>query len=98
MSIQLFLFLSVLNLPLQLFAQKQPTIVKDGAPQFSIVLSVKPADVEEKAALLLQSAIQKMSGSKLEIVKADQPNIQHAIYIMPSKFPQQLKDVYKRQV
>lgn len=90
MSIQLFLFLSVLNLPLQLFAQKQPTIVKDGAPQFSIVLSVKPADVEEKAALLLQSAIQKMSGSKLEIVKADQPNIQHAIYIMPSKLPQQL--------
>ena len=79
-----------MNLPLQLFAQKQPTIVKDGAPQFSIVLSVKPADVEEKAALLLQSAIQKMSGSKLEIVKADQPNIQHAIYIMPSKFPQQL--------
>lgn len=90
MSIQSFLFLFILSLPLHLFAQKQPVIVKNGVPQFSIILSAKPADVEEKAALLLQSAIQKMSGSKLEIVKADQPNIQHAIYIMPSKFPQQL--------
>ena len=75
-----------MSLPLH-FAQQQPIIVKNGVPQFKIVLSANPTDAEEKAADLFQSAIQKMAGCRMDILKTDEPNIQRAIYIMPSKVP-----------
>jgi hypothetical protein len=86
MAIKQYVFLIFLSIPLQFFAQKQPIIVKNGQPLFKIVLSANPTDVEEKAALLLQSTVQKMAGCQMEIIKTDEPSVQRAIYIMPSKF------------
>lgn len=87
MNIKPSVFLFFLILPLQFFAQQQPVIVKNGVPQFKIVLSANPTDAEEKAAIIFQSAIQKMAGCRMDILKTDEPNIQRAIYIMPTKVP-----------
>lgn len=87
MNIKQYPFLFFLSLPLHFFAQQQPLIVKNSVPQFKIVLSANPTDAEEKAAIIFQSAIQKMAGCQMDILKTDESNIQRAIYIMPSKFP-----------
>ena len=83
MAIKPNFILFFLSLPLSIFAQKQAVLVKDGLPQFSIIVAVKPAAADEKAAILLQSAIKKIAGCELPIVKKDKPNIKNSIYITP---------------
>lgn len=85
MVIKQYVFLFLLSLPLQFFAQNQSVIIKNGLPQFKIVLSTKYTDAEETAALLLQSTLQKMGGGQMDILKTDDPNVQRAVYIMPLK-------------
>jgi len=81
MPINPLFLLFFLSISLSISAQKQAVLVKNGQPKFTIVLSVKPADAEEKAAILLQSAIKKIAGCELPIVKTNKPNSKHSIYI-----------------
>lgn len=74
----LFLMLSI---PFCLFGQKQAILVKNGLPQFSITIPAQAGDDDEKAAILLQSTIQKMAGCTLQIVRTDQPGTKNTIYI-----------------
>lgn len=81
MAFKPIFLLFFLSISLPISAQKQAVLVKNGQPKFTIVLSVKPADAEEKAAILLQTAIKKIAGCELPIVKTDKPNSKHSIYI-----------------
>ncbi len=81
MATKSIFLLFFLGISLSISAQKQAILVKNGLPQFSISLSVKPTDAEEKAAILLQSAIIKMAGCELPIVKTDKPKSKKSIYI-----------------
>ncbi len=81
MAIKSALILLFLSIPLNNFAQKQAVLVKNGLPKFSIIISAKPANAEAEAAILLQSAIKKIAGCELQIVKTDQPNTKNSIYI-----------------
>lgn len=83
MAIKPNFILFLLSIPLSIFAQKQAVLVKNGLPQFSITISEKPSDADEKAAILLQSSIKKMAGCDLKIVKTDKPNFKNTIYITP---------------
>ncbi len=81
MAIKPNFLLFFLSITLSISAQKKAILVKNGLPQFSIMVPVKPAVAEEKAAILLQSAIKKIAGCELQIVKTDKPNIKNSIYI-----------------
>ena len=86
MAIKPIVILFFLSIPLSIFAQNQAVWVKNGLPQFSITLSAKPSDADEKAAILLQASIKKMTHCELKIVKTDKPNTKNTIYITPSVF------------
>lgn len=83
MAVRATFILFFLSIHLPIFAQKQAVLVKNGLPRFSIIIPENPADADEKAAILLQSAIKKIAGCELQIVKTDKPNIEHSIYINP---------------
>ena len=70
-----------LSISLSIFAQKKAILIKNGLPQFSIIVSEKPSVAEEKAAILLQSAIKQIAGCEMQIEKTDKPNFKYSIYI-----------------
>jgi hypothetical protein len=66
---------------LAVFGQNQAVIVKKEGPKFSITLSANPSAADEKAAILLQSAIKKVAGCEIKILKTDKPETKNTIYI-----------------
>lgn len=86
MAIKSIFILLFLSLYFSVFAQKKAVLVKNGQPQFSIIVPAKSADTEVQAALLLQSAVKKMAGCELPIVKTDQTNFKKAVYITANNF------------
>jgi hypothetical protein len=82
-----YLKIWVFILPLHItgiFGQKQAILVKNGQPQFSIILSANPADADEKAAILLQASIKKIAGCDLKIIRTDNPDHKNTFLIAPS--------------
>lgn len=63
------------------WGQKQAILAKNGQPQFSIALSQNPSDADEQAAVLLQSAIKKIAGCDLKIIKTDHPTDKNTFLI-----------------
>lgn len=86
MAIKSACILLFLSLYFNVFAQKKAVLVKNGQPQFSIIVPAKSADTEMQAALLLQSAIRKMSGCELPVLRTEQTNLKNALYITPDCF------------
>lgn len=66
------------------FAAKKPgviTLVSAGKSDFTIVVSSKATPFDNRAATMLQTYIQKLSGSLLPIVVSDKPNAKNQILI-----------------
>ncbi len=76
--------LFLLTIPLSIFAQKQAVLVENGTARFTISIAAKPTATDEKAAVLLQSSIKKMTGSDLKIVRSDNPISKNTILLTPS--------------
>ncbi|WP_295235864.1 DUF4838 domain-containing protein [Sediminibacterium sp.] len=84
MAIKYYVFIFFLSIPLPFFAQNKTVVVKNGVPQFSIIVPVDSAAIERRAAVLLQSTIKKMAGCELNILNGIQSSTQKSIYIIPS--------------